>query len=463
MAALRVFCDAIEGPLSLTIVLFLTSVTSMKMSLLVFFLSSFLAQFSALADETHLKINRIRVLSINSAITPATLEYLQEGVKNLPAESVIVLRINTPGGLVSTTKEIITLLNREEKPLIAWITPAGASASSAGAIIASSAHYIIMSPGTNMGAATPVGLGEDLKESDGKKKAVSDLSAMVRSLNDMRSRPSGPFVKMITEAESYTDQEAFKLKMIDGVSNDLSEIMKIVSTKEITLRGKKAKLLIPETLIPEEKLPTAVQRMLEVLTNPTTAYVLFLVGLALIYFEFQSPGGFVAGAIGATLLIIAAIAFQVLPLHWGSVGLIILGAILLFLEIFVPSFGLLSIAGTVSFVLGSLFLFKGTEGFITIDYSVILSTLGGVFFALGVLVWYLYQDKKKNNLHDDFFTPNHGKGIVMSKGPEYYQVKVKGEIWNSVATEKLTIGETVEVIHVSKENLVITVKKSPTL
>src|SRR5690606_3649188 len=122
-------------------------------------------------SSTPYSVSELSVITINSAITPATYDYLNQNFKKLPKSAVIILKINTPGGLITTTKDIITLFGREKRPVVAWITPEGASASSAGAIIASAAHFIFMSPGTNMGAATPVGLSEDIKEGDGRKKA----------------------------------------------------------------------------------------------------------------------------------------------------------------------------------------------------------------------------------------------------------------------------------------------------
>ena len=323
-----------------------------------------------------IKISEIGLLSVNSAITPATYDYLKQNFENLPPSSLIVLRLNTPGGLVSTTKDISTLVGKHKRPFAVWITPEGASASSAGAIIASSAHFIFMSPGTNMGAATPVGLGEDLKESDGRKKALSDLTALVRSLSSSRGRPHEPFENMITKADSYTAQESVKLKIIDGIIYQEKEIENFLKSKKINIDGMEIAI---ETSNLTFKVydPSLGQKILEVLANPSTAYILFLLGVALLYFEFQAPGGFIAGAVGLCFLILSAISFQVLPLDWGSMGLIVAGIFLLILELFVVSYGILSIAGLIAFVMGSLFLFHGEAGFISIEYPIIFSSLAG--------------------------------------------------------------------------------------
>lgn len=406
------------------------------------------------------EISELSVLSVNSAITPATYDYLKQNFKETPKSTLIVLKLNTPGGLVSTTKDIITLVGREKRPFAVWVTPEGASASSAGAIIASSAHFIFMSPGTNLGAATPVGLGEDLKEGDARKKAMNDLTALVRSLSQSRGRPSGPFEQMITEAESYTDQEALKAQIIDGVISHENEILPLIQGRMINLSGEKEAVEIKSNVAIKYYEQTAGQKILEVLANPTTAYILFLIGIALIYFEFQAPGGFIAGSIGLCFLILAAISFQVLPLDWGSMGLIVLGVFLLILEIFIVSYGILTVAGLISFTMGSLFLFHGEGGFISIQYPAIISSLLGVALSVGLIVWYLINDKKKQKMTNDFFLPIGSRGIVLSQtGPQEYQVKVRGEIWRAFSDSELKINEPILVLEVNPKTLQLKITK----
>jgi len=407
-----------------------------------------------------IEISELSVLSVNSAITPATYDYLKQNFKQTPESTLIVLKLNTPGGLVTTTKDIITLVGRENRPFAVWITPEGASASSAGAIIASSAHFIFMSPGTNMGAATPVGLGEDLKEGDARKKVMNDLTALVRSLSQSRGRPSGPFEKMITEAESFTDQEAMKAGIIEGVISHENEILPLIQGKSINLGGDKVVVDIKNNVAIKYYEQTPGQKLLEVLANPTTAYILFLIGIALIYFEFQAPGGFIAGSVGLCFLILAAISFQVLPLDWGSMGLIILGVFLLILEIFIVSYGILTIAGLISFIMGSLFLFHGEGGFISVQYPAIISSLLGVALAVGLVVWYIVNDKKKQKVTNDFFLPIGAKGSVLSQtGPLEYQVKVRGEIWRASSDEELKINEPISVLEANPKTLHLKIKK----
>ncbi|HXH76739.1 MAG TPA: NfeD family protein [Bacteriovoracaceae bacterium] len=405
------------------------------------------------------EVKEINYLSVNSAITPATLDYLKHQFSKLPENSLVVIKMNTPGGLVSTTKEIITLIGRQKFPVAVWITPEGASAASAGAIIASAAHFIFMAPGTNMGAATPVGLGEDLKENDGRKKAMNDLTAMVRSLSNSRGRPATPFEDMIKNASSYTDRESLKLKIIDGIVSNHGQLESILQGKSFTHQGVEYVLQFDKNVSSREYEPTMGQKLLEVLADPSTAYFLFLIGIALIYFEFQAPGGFLSGSLGLVFIILSAISFQVLPLDWGALGLIILGIGLLVLEVFITSYGLLTIFGLVAFVMGSLFLFHGETGFISVEYPVMFSTLAGMVFSVGIIVWYLYKEKKNLGKVSDFFLPTGAIGKVMTKSQQGYQVKVKGETWNATSPDSLDVSDQVEVVSVDQERLVVHVKK----
>lgn len=410
--------------------------------------------------QSNYDVKEIRILSIKSAITPATLDYLSNHLGKSSDNRLTIIKMNTPGGLVTTTKDIISLFSKGNHPVVVWVTPEGASAASAGSIIASGAHFIFMSPGTNMGAATPVGLGDDIKEGDGRRKAMNDLTATVRSLSEVRGRPSRPFEEMITEAKSFTDKESLKLGIIDGVVSDEGTLIKTLQGK--TWRNGKTEqtLSIPESTPVKIAEPSFGQKILEVLTNPSTAYFLFLLGAALIYFELQAPGGFIAGSIGATFLVLAAIAFQVLPLDWGALGLMLVGVVCLVLEMYVTSYGLLGIAGIGAFVLGSLFLFHGEEGFISIQYPVLISTFLGILVPMIFLTWYILKDVRKKKEAMNFFVPLNSEGIVMGKNGSHYQVKVRGEIWNALSDEELTQGDAVCVIEADNKQLILKIRKN---
>ncbi len=408
------------------------------------------------------QVKEIGLLTIDSAITPATFDYLDYQFKNIPSDSLILIKINTPGGLISTTKDIISLIGSQTKPIVVWVTPEGASAASAGALIASSAHFILMNEGTSLGAATPVGLGKDLSEKDGRAKTLNDLKAMVRSLCELRGRPSAPFEEMIETAKSFTSLEAKKLSIIDGIMIHEGKITDLLRSKHFSLQGEDFTLDFEASPVIKEYAPTLGQKILSVLADPSVAYFLFLLGLALIYFELQAPGGYIAGGIGLKLIILAAIAFQVLPLNWGALVLIVIGVILLILEIHITSYGLLAIGGLAAFIAGSLFLFHGEGGFISIDYPVLISTLLGIGFALAIIVWYVLREKKKQPHHENFFLPLGSTGVVLNcpmDSLSFYQIKVRGEIWRATSQEHLKLHDDVIVTLIDKEKLIATIKK----
>ena len=421
-----------------------------------------LGLFPLIGKAMPYSVTEISLLEINSAISPATYDYLDYQFKHVPEGALILIKINTPGGLITTTKDIITLIGSQTKPVAIWVTPEGASASSAGAIIAASAHFIFMSSGTNLGAATPVGLGKDIGEKDGRAKALNDLKALVRSLSELRNRPAKPFEDMIDSAKSFTDKEALNLNIIDGLLNNSNHVKQLIDKKAFSLQGKEMKLEIAPSAVIKIYEPTMGQNILNVIANPSTAYLLFLLGVALLYFEFQAPGGFIAGGVGASLLVLAAISFQVLPVNWGALCLLVIGIILLILEIYVTSYGLLGLSGLASFVAGSLFLFHGESGFISIDYPVLISTLLGVFAGTGIIVWYMIKERKNRHHHENFFLPIGSIGTVLTKlenDGASYQIKVRGEIWRGHSHAHLAVGDNVVVTSIDNEKLVAQIKK----
>lgn len=411
-----------------------------------------------------LSIKRLVVLDVDATINPAVANYLQTELKRAEGEagSLVVMRLNTPGGLLSTTKDILTMVGRTTVPFVVWITPEGASATSAGAIIASSAHVLLMNRGTNIGAATPVTMGEDLKESDGRSKAINDLSAVMRSLSNTRGRNAEAFSRMISEAASFTAEEALAQKIADAEARSLDDIRALLQDKPVTIQGKKWLLEFAPALETVVRPMDAGQRLLNVFAHPTTAYVLFLIGVALIYFEFQAPGGYIAGAAGVLCLLTAGISFQVLPLNYGAVGLMLAGMLLLILEVFITSYGMLALAGLACLGTGSLFLFRHEDGWLSVPPMIVFSTLGGVAAFMGIVGWFFARDRHRPRPH--FFDHASDDGVVTtSYGQEgehwLLQVKVRGEIWRARATEALAPGTRVRVERQSPDNLILDVTK----
>jgi membrane-bound serine protease (ClpP class) len=234
----------------------------------------------------------------------------------------------------------------------------------------------------------------------------------------------------------------------------------MLDKKNFNLKGQNFEISLSRSIVSKFYEPTLGQKILYVLSNPSTAYFLFLIGVALMYFELQAPGGFIAGGIGICFLLLSAISFQVLPLDWGALALLIVGVVLLVLEVYITSYGLLALGGIAAFIAGSLFLFHGEGGYISIDYPVLISTILGIGFSTGVIIWYMLRDNARQAKHGDFFLPVGSEGSVMGKLEHgQLQIKVRGEIWRGSSENDLEIGDTVVVTSIDNEKLIAQVKK----
>jgi membrane-bound serine protease (ClpP class) len=421
---------------------------------LIFFI---LLSFSFLHAQENYVATRIIELTIDASINPSTLEYIKQAQdKYCHQKELFLIKINTPGGLVSTTKEIITTIGKSSCPFAVWVYPDGASASSAGAIIGAGAHFLFMSQSSNIGAATPITSSGDIAESDSRNKAINDLSALVRSLAKDHNRNVSGFEKMIQKADSFDAKEALSQKIIDGIISSKEELTTFLQNKTFRIGDKHYSLQInsPDTLSVEM---SAGNKLLNFLANPSLAYILFLLSLALFYFEFQAPGGFIAGSVGGIFLLISGISFQVLPINIGSIFLIILAFILFFLELFIVSYGLLSIAGIVSLVAGSLFLFNTSDSFLFIERSIIYSITGTFIFLLSFFAYYFYREskKKKEKFFDFLYQETRITNVL---GRNEYQVKIQGETWKASSAQTLQVGDLVSIVSVHQNELKVSVQ-----
>lgn len=434
------------------------------LSLLILFNFSVFHSFALQAQDKLITVQSISRLEINSSINPATLSYLESSFKKANQESsdLILIELNTPGGLVTTTKEILTLFGNSDRPVVVWIKPEGASATSAGAIIASGSHLLFMSEGTNIGAATPIQMGKDIeKESDMRKKAINDLVALVQSLSEARGRNPKLFGEMIEKASSFKAKEALEKNLVDGIANTRSELFRNLEGSKLRLKGQNYALKLNNPQITNIPMDLG-QKLLNVFANPSTAYVLFLVGAALLYLEFQAAGGFIAGSIGAICLLLAGIGFQVLPLNFGALGLIVVAFVLFIMEAFITSYGILSIAGVASLIAGSLFLFRTDDAYISLSHSLILAVVSAITAFLSICL-YLIIKERKNVGKEKFNETVQRHGVVVKHlreeaGHHIYQVKIGGEFWSGQSLEKFNIGDEIKVVAKVPETMNLEIK-----
>ncbi len=393
-------------------------------------------------------VYKILSLQIESSINPATFNYIKTGLEKARQENadLMVIKLRTPGGLVSTTKDILSLIGQSEIPIAVWVTPEGSSATSAGAILASGAHILIMSEGTNIGAATPVEMSGDLKSKDIRSKAINDLVALVQSLAETRKRNASLFVEMIQSANSFGAKEAQEKKLIDGIVNNYEEFTKFLHERQIHLGGRDITLEVPSTPEIVHYEMDSGQHLLNILANPNLAYILFLIGAALVYLEFQAPGGLVAGSLGTVCIVLAGIGFQVLPLNFGALGLIILAFILFIIEMFVISYGLLTILGMTSMIFGSLFLYRTDDSYLSLSTPTLFASIGAVAVFLGLIVYIMVRERK--NIGTTKFNAIVGKKAKIialegeiGDGIHSYQVQVGGELWKASSKILYKLGD----------------------
>ena len=393
-------------------------------------------------------VDRVLVLEVGSSINPSTFNYIESGLEKARSvgADLILIELTTPGGLVTTTKDILTLFGGSDVPFAVWVRPEGASATSAGAILASGAHILVMSEGTNIGAAMPITMTGKIDNNDARDKAINDLVALVQSLAEVRGRNAKMFGEMISSAASFKASAAKDGGLIDGIVNSRQEFTEFLRDRTIHFGGQDVALDVSPTLEFVTFEMDGGQKLLNIFANPTLAYILFLIGAALIYLELQAPGGLMAGALGALCLVLAGIGFQVLPLNFGGLGLIILAFILFVMEAFVMSYGLLSLAATASLVFGSLFLYRTEDSYVSLSKSVIFSSVGAILAFIGLIVFMMIKDRKKlGSMAFDTVVGQRAKVLAVLDETDghyrYYQVGVGGEIWRAASEVEYRPGD----------------------
>nr|WP_269807042.1 nodulation protein NfeD [Pseudomonas putida] len=308
------------------------------------------------------------VLGIDDAIGPASADYLIRSLDQAQAQGaqLVVIRMDTPGGLDSAMRQMIKAILASPVPVATYVAPSGARAASAGTYILYASHVAAMAPGTNLGAATPVQIGgppgapkdDKTKGSDDEtlsRKQVNDAAAYIRGLAQLRGRNADWAEKAVREAVSLPASEALRLNVIDQVADDLPALLRKLDGKTLEAAGQPHQLQTAGASLVEH-LPDWRTRVLAVITNPSVALILIMVGVYGLLFEFMSPGSTVGGVVGGICLLLALYALQLLPVSFAGVALILLGIAFMIAEAFLPSFGVVGFGGIVAFVVGALIL-----------------------------------------------------------------------------------------------------------
>lgn len=401
--------------------------------------------------------NNVVVITVNGVINPASAEYIGKAIKrvNEKKAEALVIELDTPGGLDTSMRDIVKSIIGSEVPVIVYVSPSGARAASAGVFITLAAHVAAMAPGTNIGAAHPVGVGDKMDKTM-SEKATNDAAAYVKSLAERTGRNAKWAEDAVRKSVSATETEALKDKIIDLVSKDLTSLLKDINGRTVkTVMGEKVLATADAPVVREEM--GLRHKILNFITDPNVAYMLMLLGFYGLFFELTNPGAIFPGVLGGICLILAFYAFQTLPVNYAGLLLIILAIILFILEIKIISHGVLAIGGVIAMLIGSLMLFESPGPFMKLSLYLILPAviITAVFFTIVLSLAYRAYKRKPITGSESFIGLEGIANTDITK--ESGMVSLHGEIWSAYSDEPISKGEKIIVRSVS--GLKVKVKK----
>lgn len=445
-----------------------------------FFVATLLSSFVYAQDSDDFVLQ----LTIEGSIGPATDDYLARALTaaTLQQAELVVIRMDTPGGLDSSMRNIIKSITNSAVPVASYVAPSGSRAASAGTYILYASHIAAMAPGTNLGAATPIQIGglsppdfsekykdkqqqqdKDYNNDSGsekdnaqqpkpggeitkdvtKLKSINDAAAYIRGLAQLRGRNQEWAEKAVREAASLPASEALKLNVIDIIADNVPDLLAKIDGREVKLKNRTHKL---ETAgLPVRQLnPDWRSGFLSVITNPNIAYILMLIGIYGLIFEFSNPGAIVPGTVGAIALLLALYSFQLLPINYAGMGLLMLGLALMVGEAFQPSFGILGIGGIVAFVFGSIILIDTDAPGFGIDLSVI-ATFAVTSALMFIFVIGMAIKSRHRPVVSGLEELLGSEAIVMDDFEHQGRIAIHSEVWNAFSKHPLRKGQQVKV------------------
>jgi membrane-bound serine protease (ClpP class) len=389
---------------------------------------------------------------ISGAINPVVADFIADQLAKADEDraTAFLIEIDTPGGLDSAMRKIIQAILAARAPVIVYVAPAGARAASAGALITLAADFAAMAPGTNIGAATPVsiGIGGGMDETM-KHKVVNDAVAYARSIAEQRGRNPDWAERIVRDGASTAASEALGLKVIDLVVDSRAELLKQLDGRRYLRDGKEHRLALAGAE-PVFREMSWTRQILNVVSDPTIAYLLMMLGILGIFFEISQPGVVLPGVVGALAILLALFAFQALPVNYVGVLLILLGLVLFILEIKVTSYGMLSVGAIIALTMGSLMLIDSPDPVMRISLSVIASTVASCTGFILFCLWFVTRSQKRRVVTgQEGLVGEHGRALtaVHAKG----RVFVHGEYWDAYADEPIEDGAEIEVVEVGAQ------------
>ena len=400
------------------------------------------------------------LIEVDGIINPATAKFITDSVDEAAQKGgqCLIIQLDTPGGLMESMRIIVKKFLASNIPIIVYVAPSGARAASAGVFITMAANVAVMAPGTHIGAAHPVTLGGEGKESKTMtEKIVNDTVSYIKTIAKTRGRNVDWAEKAVVKSVSITEDEAVKLNVVDFISPDLPTLLTKIDGRVFKFGG------ITRTLHTKGVQPQPIQmswrdRLLDIISNPTIAYILLMLGIYGIFFELSSPGAILPGVVGGIFLILAFYALQMLPVNYAGLALIFFGIILFIAEIKVVSHGLLAVGGVISLFLGSMMLFQSPVEYMRVSLSVIIPAVlvSAAFFIFAVSKAINARLKKPTTGMEGLVGE---EGIASTPIAPEGKVSIHGEFWNAVSDQNQNVdqGEKVQVVGVV--NLKLRVKK----
>ncbi len=404
-------------------------------------------------------------IEVDGIIHPVVQRFLSRSIKKAEEEDarLVIIQLDTPGGLLDSTRKIVEELLTASVPTVVYVAPQGARAASAGTFIAAAANFAVMAPGTNIGAASPVGSGvEDLPDTL-ESKVTNDAAALMRSIAKNRNRNVEKLEATVLKAASYDAEEAVELRVVDFIARDLADLLAKLDGKTVTTASGSQTLKTTDLSIRDVSMGM-IDRFFSILADPNIAFLLFSIGGLGIVVEFFNPGLIFPGVIGAILLILSFFSFGNLPVNWAAAAFMVLAIALFVAEYYVSGFGMLGVGGIVSFTLGALLLFSHfgapspTLPPLAVSLWILVPVAGGIT-ALGAYTYFTILQSRRAR-PELAISPLIGmEGVATTDLAPQGTVRLQNELWTAVAEGPDTIatGDRVEVLRV--EGLILTVAR----
>jgi len=399
------------------------------------------------------------MIEVDGIINPATSKFITDAIDQANQQNAqcLIIELDTPGGLMESMRMIVKKILTSTVPVIVYVGPRGARAASAGVFITMAAHIAVMAPSTHIGAAHPVSLGEGKENKTMSEKIVNDTVSYIKTIAKTRGRNADWAERAVVKSVSITEEEAVKLNVVDFISPDIQDLLAKIDGKVIKFDGGITRTLATKGVKPRSVQMSWRYRLLDIISNPTIAYIFLMLGIYGVFFELSNPGAILPGVVGGIFLILAFYSLQMLPINFAGLALILFAVILFIAEIKVVSHGMLAVGGVISLLLGSLMLIESPADYMQISLSVIIPAVlvSAAFFIFAVTMAIRARIRKPTTGMEGLVGET---GVAATSLAPEGKVSVHGEFWNALSDQPIEKGEKVKVTEVDR--LKLKVKKT---